>query len=156
MTIQHFVRGFLVSLVVWIFATGACTGAEPIRIADIQARLFLQYTGTLSAVTNGRILWNLPAGGGDAAEPGSAALIDVTLSGPSESFVGGRSVSLAVWSERTGKVLERHTTNIGIFGPAGRTHVGFWLARVGCEPLRLVITVASDSKTLRLPFKCGE
>lgn len=131
--------------------------AQVIQITDIKVRLFLQFSGEFSTpLTENEQLWNIAAGGGGLPEPASSAFVDVTVSGPPRAYVARQSVGLVVTNERTGKVIARLRGHVGIFGPSGQTHVGFWLSSVGCDPLALVASTGSSSRSQSLPFRCGE
>lgn len=130
---------------------------ELVKISDLHIRLFLQASGEFSPpLTGAEVLWNVVSGGGDVTGPTSSAFVDVVIIGSSKSWKVGRVVTLVVKSERTGKVLSRMNTRLGVAGDSGESHVGFWLPQIGCEPLELVAQVAGSSKTRKLPLKCGE
>lgn len=130
---------------------------ELVRITDLHVRLFLQTSGEFSPPLDGvEVLWDVVAGGGDATGPSSSAFVDVVVNGLRESWKVGRVVTLAVKSEKTGRVLFRMNTRLGMAGASGESHVGFWLSQIGCEPLELVAQVAGSSKARKLSFKCGE
>jgi hypothetical protein len=144
----------IVTFLFW--ATMGSAVASP-QIQAVNVRMFLQYSGELSPPLNGQMpLWNIVIGERGISEPTSAALVDVVVSGPRNTFGGKHVIRLAVKSERSGKVLERSMGRLGIFGPSAETHVGFWLPSVGCEPLVITASIAGNSKTLVVPFRCGE
>ena len=135
------------------FAHGA---VELPRVTAVQARLFMQYTGELSKpLSASDQLWNVIAGGGGLG-PSREMLVDVAVTGTSNTFGRDQVVDLVVKSRSTGKVLQRRKGMLGIFGPSGVTHVGFWLSPIGCESLVITASIAKSSKELTLPFQCGE
>lgn len=140
-----------------LIVISACVNAQSIQIADVRVRLFFQYSGEFSAPLDGKVeLWNVMAGGGGFPEPASSAFVDVGVSGVAKTYVAKQTVDLVVTNKRTGKVVERQRGQIGIFGPSGETHVGFWLRAVSCDPLVLVVSTAGSSRSQTLPFRCGE
>lgn len=131
--------------------------AQTPQIEEVKVRMFFQHSGEFSAPLTGKEdLWNVMAGGGGFPEPTNSAFVDVTVSGAAKTYVARQTVNLVVTNKRTGKVVERLTGQTGIFGPSGNTHVGFWLRSVSCDPLVLVASTASSSKSQALPFRCGE
>lgn len=148
---------FICSIALPLLLGPAHAHAQTLQIADVKVRLFLQLSGEFSSpLTGNEDLWNVVAGGGSFPEPTSSAFVDVAVAGSAGKFVAGQLIHLVVTNNRTGKVVHRLTGRTGVFGPAGRTHVGFWLPAVGCDSLLLVASTAGSSKSQSLPFRCGE
>jgi hypothetical protein len=140
-----------------LFLEPVYVNAQALQIADVKVRLFFQYSGELSTPLTGKDeLWNIMAGGGGFSEPANSAFVDVTVSGVPKTYVAKQAVDLVVTNKRTGKIVDRQRGKTGIFGPSGETHVGFWLRSVSCDHIVLVASATGSSKSLTLPFRCGE
>jgi hypothetical protein len=143
-----------------VFAMGGAMNSHAIEletISDVRIRFFIQTSGEFSRPLDGtEVLWNVVAGGGDVTGPTSSASIDVVVTGPSKSWKVGRVVTLIVKNDQTGRVLSRMHSRLGVAGPSGESHVGFWLTEIGCEPLELIAQVGGSSRTRKLPLQCGE
>ncbi|MFZ6647701.1 hypothetical protein ACO0LO_18405 [Undibacterium sp. TJN25] len=149
----------LIRLIVTVifFLVSKGSDAQSSQIAEVKVRLFFQYSGEFSQPLNGKeVLWNVMAGGGDVTEPTTSAFVDIVVSGLPNTYVAKQAVDLLVKNGRTGKIVERQRGRIGIYGPSGETHVGFWLRSFSCDPVILVVSTAGSSKSLTLPFRCGE
>lgn len=145
------------AVVVPLFFISVRSAAQSPQIAELKVRLFFQYSGEFSSpLSENDVLWNVMAGGGNFPEPANSAFVNIVVSGAAKTYIPKQVVNLVVTNERTGKVVVRQRGQAGIFGPSGVTHVGFWLRSVNCEPLVLVASIAGSSKSLRLPFRCGE
>jgi hypothetical protein len=143
-----------------VFVMGGALNSHAIEaetISDVRIRFFMQASGEFSRPLDGtEVLWNVVAGGGDVNGPTSSASIDVVVTGPIKNWKSGRVITLIVKSDRTGRVLSRMHSKLGVPGPSGESHVGFWLPEIGCEPLKLVAQVGINSRTRKLPLRCGE
>lgn len=127
------------------------------RVVQIEARLWLEHSGTLSApIKRDATLWNTIIGEGSAAEPSTATLVDVVVRGKPGSYTSGAKAQLTVLNARTGKVMAQLSRKLGVLSDAGVTHVAFWLPDTGCEPLSIKARVGGTIKKLSLPFACGE
>ena len=137
----------------WI--SSQCLGAE---IDHIDLRLYLSHSGSLSAPLEHKAeLWNVIIGGG-IPEPSTSTLVDVVVSAGPDTEKNSVVVNLVATNQRSGKVLLRQSKTVGVFSPEGKFHAAFWLSETGCVPLRLVATLkgTTKSKTVSLPFECGE
>jgi hypothetical protein len=142
---------------VLLFAVSHCALAQVDRVTDVHVRFFLQASGQFSQpYSESDVLWNVVAGGGSFPESTSSALVDVAIAGPSEGRRPALRIEFLVKHAETGKVLMRRRAIAPHVGPTGRTHVGFWLPAIGCEPLTLIASAKGSSKSIHLPFRCGE
>jgi len=147
----------VIGTLLFLLPVFARADAKTTEIVDLKVRMFFQYTGELSMpLTGNENLWNVMAGVGEFTEPSSSAFVDVTVSGTAKKYGERRTVNLIVKNKRTGKIVERLRGHVGLFGPAGSTHVGFWLRSVSCDPLILIASTSESSKSQVLPLKCGE
>lgn len=138
-------------------AAGA--SAQALSVSEIEARLFLAHTGTLSEpLSEGHGLWNTVIGEGNATEPSSSTFVKVVVLGPPKSFNKNAVVVLTVTSAKSKAMLAKHRQNLGVFSESGRQYVAFWLSNTGCEPLQLSVAIPGSSKavTRSIPFACGE
>lgn len=145
---------------IFSFATGCAMHSHAIEletVSDVRVRFFIQTSGEFSRPIDGtEVLWNVVAGGGNLTGPTSSASIDVVVNGPSKSWKVGRVVTLVVKNDRTGMMLSRMHSRLGVAGPTGESHVGFWLSEIGCEPLEIVAQIGGSSRTRKLSLRCGE
>lgn len=140
-----------------LFLIAARSAAQSPQIAEVKVRLFFQYSGEFSPLlSENDVLWNVMAGGGNFAEPANSAFVDITVSDGAKTHIAKPVVNLVVTNARTGKVVERQSGQAGVFGPSSLTHVGFWVRSINCEPLVFVASISGSSKSLSLPFRCGE
>lgn len=131
--------------------------AELIEINDIKSYLFQQHTGSfLPALSENKDLWNVIIGEKGISEPTSSLFVDVVITGKANSFFKNQKVKLIVRDIDSRRVLYNFTATEGSFGANGVGHVGFWLPSVGCESLTIKAIILKNSKTINLPFKCGE
>jgi len=141
-----------------LLAAPASAG-KPLTIASVEARLFYNYSGTLSKpITAKTVLWNAVVGEGNIAEPSNSTFVDVRVQGEPGAFVANSRVNLVVSDSATGKVLQDQTAEIGVLDTAGKYHAGFWIPKTGCVPLRLRASIVGSkaAKTIAVPFACGE
>jgi len=132
---------------------------KPLSIGSVEARLFYNYSGTLSKpITSKTVLWNAVAGEGNIAEPSNSTFVDVLVQGEPGSFDAAAKVTLEVFNQESGKLLQAESAEIGVLNAAGKYHAGFWIPKTGCVPLRLHASIAGSkaSKTVAVPFACGE
>lgn len=131
-----------------------CFGAEVNRI---DVRLFLNHSGTLSAPLDDRAeLWNTIIGAGGAGEPSTSTLVDVVVSSKPGSFEKNGYVTLVAADAKSEKVISKMKERLGVFGSDGKFHAPFLLKDTGCVPLRLTASIGGQSKTVTVPFRCGE
>ena len=131
--------------------------AQAIRAEAIEARLFLQHAGTLSApLTESSELWNIIIGSEENAS--SSTFVRVEVSGPPGSYSAKNSVTLSVTYKGRKARREVLRKRLGVFSEKGKQYVGFWLPDTGCEELALVARASSPAApaTKLVPFACGE
>ena len=141
-----------------VAATSASAGTA-LGVAKVEARLYYNYSGTLSKpITAKTVLWNAVVGEGNISEPSNSTFVDVTVTGEPGSFEPKARVNLVVTDQSTGRQLQAQSAEIGVLDTAGKYHVGFWIPKTGCVPLRLRASIAGSKaeKTLAVPFACGE
>src|SRR6188474_2608696 len=125
--IRLLVAGLLLSV------AGTALADKPLSIAKVEARLFLNYSGTLSKpITSKTVLWNAVIGEGNIPEPSNSTFVDVVVDGEPGSFDPGARVELVVTTASDGKVLQSQSGNVGVLNASGRYHVGFWIPKTGC------------------------
>lgn len=148
----------------FIFAGMAClflvsARAESFQVVELNVRLFGQHSGDLAPALKGNeVLWNVVTMGVNSdpkSEPVSAALVDVVVRGSAKANKAN-GLRLVVKNGKTGVTLKRQQASIGIPDSNGKTHVGFWLADIGCQPLTIIASTSHSSKTTNVPFACGE
>jgi len=149
----------ILAAVVLLVVAGTASADKRLSIAKVEARLFLNYSGTLSKpITAKTELWNAVIGEGNISEPSNSTFVDVLVDGEPGSFDPKARVELVVATTSDGKVLQTQSNNVGALNASGKYHVGFWIPRTGCEALRLRARVAGSKvyKTVDIPFACGE
>ena len=140
-------------------AAGPVSAIRLPMVASVEARLFLNYSGTLSKpITAKTILWNAIIGEGNIPEPSNSTFVDVLVEGEPGSFTPDLRVELAVSDSSNGKVLQTQVNDVGTFNASGKYHVGFWIPKSGCQPLRMRSRIVGSKtfKTINVPFSCGE
>lgn len=138
--------------------SGAALAANGPNIERVEARLFYSHSGSLSApITPDTALWNVIIGEGDASEPSESTLVDVILSGEPGDYPQG-VLDIVVTETRSGKVVLKRTSALGIFSAQGRFHVPVWLSDTGCTPLTVKASLRDGGSraSLDIPFHCGE
>jgi hypothetical protein len=146
----------LALVVLAVSVTDGC-GAESLRLDRVEARLYYSHSGTFSeALTPAFALWNVIIGEGNAKEPSSSTLIDAIVKGRAGSFDPTWSVEFVAKDTRTGRVIARRTAKVGVLGNNGISHIPFWLSDTGCEPLTVAVTIHGDTRSIDIPFRCGE
>ena len=131
--------------------------AQSSKIRDIKAYLFQQHSGKFTPpISQEDVLWNVIAGEEGVSEPIRSAFLDVIIVGQSNSAGNNQKIELVVKNDNTKKIRYRFFMKVGSFGANAEAHVGFWLPSVGCEPLSVKATISKASKSINLPFKCGE
>ena len=101
-----------------LLAAPASAG-KPLTIASVEARLFYNYSGTLSKpITAKTVLWNAVAGEGNIAEPSNSTFVDVLVQGEPGSFDAAAKVTLEVFNQESGKLLQAESAEIGVLNAA--------------------------------------
>ena len=132
---------------------------KPLAVAKVEARLFFNYSGKLSKpIGPDTVLFNAIIGEGNIDEPSNSTFVDVTVEGEPGSFEPKARVELLVLDASDGKLLQTLSNGVGVLNSAGKYHVGFWLPKTGCDALKLRARIAGSkaSRTLSVPFECGE
>ena len=147
---------------VLLLAAVPYASASELAVRDIQVRLFYHHSGSLSEdVTSEReypfILWNTSIGAGDAAEPSTAVLVTVVVSGPPGSFEPNRILEFDVEADAS-KPFYSSLAHLGVFGADGFYHSGFWLNGVTCKSLKLRARMRGETEYTEknIVFRCGE
>jgi hypothetical protein len=135
--------------------------ADKAQLDAVSVHLFLANSGTLSTdVTNVRNFhaWNfVPSGDGiPDGEQFDAVLVKVRLTAAKEIFAKGEQARLTVVASESKKVLRREKLADVYVGPERIVHYGFYLARIGCTPLDIVVTARPTVIRKTLRFNCGE
>ena len=136
--------------------------ADALRIRDLEVRLFYHHSGSFSGDITAEhehpfVLWNTLIGEGDAKEPSTSLLATVVVEGPASSFRAERVIEFEA-VEASGDPLYSASSRVGVLGPNGLHHTGFWLAEVSCKDIRLKARVRGTSTEIEesITFDCGE
>ena len=151
------IRMLAASLLLSVATTASAE--KPLTVASIEARLFLNYSGSLSKPIGPKAeLWNAVIGEGNIGEPSNSTFVDVLIDGEPGSFEPSARVELVVSNVSDGKVLQTQSNGVGVLNRSGKYHVGFWIPKTGCEALRLRARIAGAKayKSITVPFSCGE
>ena len=149
----------LIAAMLFVLATAPASAGKALNVASLEARLYYNHSGTLSKpVSSKTVLWNAVVGEGNIAEPSNSTFVDVTVLGEPGSFEPKARVNLVVTDQATGKLLQSQSAEVGVLNAAGKYHVGFWIPKTGCTPLRLRASIAGSKaeKAITVPFACGE
>ena len=150
-------RKLLLACLLLVAATASAD--KPLAVASIEARLFYNYSRTLSKpITSKTVLWNAVVGEGNISEPSNSTFVDVLVTGEPGSFEPNAKVTLVVSDKSSGKVLQNQSAEVGVLNAAGKYHAGFWIPKTGCVPLLLKASIAGSKaqKAITVPFACGE
>jgi hypothetical protein len=147
------------------FASAALTlfagsaGAQTVHVEDIRVQLFYENSGVLSeALTKIKdlTLWNTIIGEGSAKGPATSFLISVVLRGKPASFVKAERVVVTVFDEsKKAKIVQRRFDSFS-FDDEGRVIKPVFVEDNTCTPIRITARSKGDTKTITMPFKCGE
>jgi hypothetical protein len=133
--------------------------AQAVHVEDIRVQLFYERSGVLSedfAKTKDASFWNTIIGEGSAKEPANSFLVSVVLRGKADSIVHSESVVVTVYDEsKKTKVLERRFGDL-LFGVDGRLVKPVFIENRTCAPIRISARTNANTKTITVPFKCGE
>ena len=133
----------------------------PVRIAEIEARLFYDTTGTLSDDLLARKEpfsgWNTVIGEGPAGGAATDLLVDVKIAG-SGSDEQSIDDPLEIWvTDKAGKTLARRVVANLLVPYRGALHNAVWLRDVGCAgKLTMHARFRKQVKTATLALDCGE
>jgi hypothetical protein len=154
-------NGFRLAIAVSLLAvSGRMAAAQNATIEDIRVQLFYEYSGALSDDLTKRkdlALWNTMIGAGDAKQPANSFLVSVAVKGQPETFDKAAALTVSVTEDkRKRKVAEKAFSGI-LFGPEGNVVKAIFVMDTVCVPLTVTAKLKSGaSKTVSLPFKCGE
>jgi hypothetical protein len=133
--------------------------AQAVHVEEIRVQLFYEHSGALSedfAKTKDASFWNTIIGEGSAKEPANSFLVSVVLRGKPNSFVQSESVVVTVYDEsKKSRVLERRFGGLA-FGDDGRLVKPVFIENRTCAPIRISARSNANTKTITVPFKCGE
>ena len=96
MKIRHYSNTWIqLAVVTGLIWSTTCGAVETPHVAAVKVRLFLQHSGELSRPLDEREeLWNVVTGAGDPSEPANSALVDVVVSGSSNTLGGKHAVTV--------------------------------------------------------------
>jgi hypothetical protein len=133
--------------------------AQPVIVEDIRVQLFYESTGKLSAdlaKVKDVSFWNTIIGEGFAKEPANSFLVSVVLRGKPASFVNSERVVVTVFDEsKKSKALQRRFRSF-LFSDEGLVVKPVFVENQTCAPVRISAQSKANTKTITLPFKCGE
>ena len=99
-----------IATIAMLLAAGSASAEKPLAIKSIEARLFYNYSGTLSKPITGKtVLWNAIIGEGNIDEPSNSTLVDVTVEGAPGSFDPDLRLELVVSDSSSGKIVLRQS-----------------------------------------------
>jgi hypothetical protein len=155
----------LISSIVTGIIIAAGYGMQPahaqgtaITIDNIQVRLFLEISGTLSknvAPPAAPALWNTFIGEGDAGEPANDFLVLVFLSGPADKFVKQPLIVSVVRGGEKKPIGKRRIETL-LFGPEGKLTKPVFVTDATCGTVRITASTGSIRKSTNVDFRCGE
>ena len=143
----------------------ASEGATSYKIEIVTARLYLNREGTFSesilskAEYSDGALWNTIIGGGVVGSPASELLVEAKIVYAGAEVSGKYDVVIDAQDGRSLK--QQKVTRV----PASVRSVffaGTWLANVGCNPIKLKVTLRRNGRAIdgpkswEIPFRCGE
>jgi hypothetical protein len=137
--------------------------AQEATVEDIRVHLFYERSGKLSDDLTRRqdiALWNIPIGEGEAEGPANSFLVAAVVRGKPKSFFdqpADLTITVTLDDKRKTKVTDRTFSGGILFGPEGQVVKAMMMHNRVCVPLVITAKLKSgSSKTVNLPFKCGE
>jgi hypothetical protein len=135
--------------------------ADKPQLEAVSLHLFLARSGTFStditAVRNFHA-WNFePSGDGiPDGERFDAVFVKLQFSAAKEIFAKGEQARLTILAAESKKVLKREKLADVYVGPERIAYYGFYLARIGCTPLEIVVSARPKVIRKTVNFNCGE
>lgn len=134
--------------------------ADNATIEGIRVQLFYEYDGTLSddlARRKDVALSNVMIGEGDARQPANSFLVSVGVRGEPDTFDKAAALTITVTDDKRKTKVADKTFNGILFGAKGLVVKPLFVADRICNPLTVTAKLKSGStKTVKLPFRCGE
>lgn len=136
----------------------AAASAPPIRLADIQMRLFYEASGRLSPDLTQQpdfAGWNVIIGEGSAEEPANDLLVTAELRTAGEAFV--RTPLRIVVTNAKGKLLASRAYKTFLIPREGRVYLPVWIRDAGCVgDLKVNVQFGAQHRSETLRLQCGE
>jgi hypothetical protein len=135
------------------------SSAQTVEVADIRVQLFYEDSGQLSAddLTKRKdlALWNTIIGAGDAGGPARSFLVSIVLRSTPSSFLKREAVVTVTDDKKKTKVMERHFRGL-LFGKDGQLVKPILVENQTCSPTTIRAVIGARTKSVTLPFECGE
>lgn len=142
-----------------VFAAASGASAAAAKIAKIEAHLFYEYTGRLSANVAPPAefsFWNTVIGEGSAEEAANDVLITVTVSAEPDSYLDADALTITVFNtDDKSVVAERSFTGL-LIPMTGSTTKAIYVTDTTCRSLEVVATLGASTLSNTIPFACGE
>jgi len=132
--------------------------AAEVKIADIQAYLFLQQAGKLSEnIIGGLPLMDAPRGGAPGGDTATGLLIDFTFEGEKNASpkYATATVDLTQTNHAGQKIVTHKAFANFMFGPDGVEHRAIYLDGATCMPLSIAVRSGRTSKSAQIDFECA-
>lgn len=141
------------------FAQSGEPGSPSAKIEKIEAHLFYEYTGRLSANVAPPAefsFWNTVIGEGSAEEAANDVLITITISAEPGSYFDTDVLNITVLNtDDKSVVLERSITGL-LIPMSGSTTKAVYVMDTTCRSLEVVATIGASTLSNTIPFACGE
>jgi hypothetical protein len=131
--------------------------AEAVQIEDIRVQLFYEDSGQLSKdLTKKELaLWNTIIGEGDSGGPARSFLASIVLRAKPNASVKGEAVVTVTDDKKKVKVMERRFSQLN-FEKNGLLVKPVLVENRTCSPTSITVSVGKTTKSVALPFECGE
>jgi hypothetical protein len=145
------------SAAAWL-ASLAAAAAQTVQVEHIRVQLFYENSGQLSDDLTKKkdlALWNTIIGEGDSGGPATAFLASVVLKSKPSSLVKREVVVTIMDDKKKAKVMERRFGGLS-FGKDGLLVKPVLVENRTCSPTNISVSTGTSTKSVALPFECGE
>ncbi len=158
---MRYAAGVLAAAIATPVPAASAASAQATRVEAIRAHLFYERTGVLSddLIANEPALFNVIIGGGDVKEPANAVVIAIVLGGRKDSYDDDTAVTVTVTAKgRDGKIRQLAKRSIKglLFGAEGRLVKPIFIEDGVCAPMTVTAAAKAGSRSVTIPFMCGE
>lgn len=132
--------------------------AEAVQVEDIRVQLFYEDSGQLSKDLTKKkdlALWNTIIGEGDSGGPARSFLASIVLRAKPNASVKGEAVVTVTDDKKKVRVMERRFSQLN-FEKNGLLVKPVLVENRTCSPTSITVSVGKSTKSVALPFECGE
>jgi hypothetical protein len=153
------VHHHMLATLAMLAASAPAAMAQAPKVGDIRVHLFYERSGTLSEdITKSKpALFNIIIASGDELkEPANSFIAAVAITGKPSGFDDSDPVIVTVTDEKTRKKIVERRFNAFLFDDKGRVVKPVFVEDKVCAPVRIVARNKAGTKSVVIPFRCGE